>query len=139
MSPNPGAQPSPGQAVERLIDCLGEYLEEYLARPDVVEQLKPVEALFVELSKVFAGMFLAARTIAQRTVECSPSKAYEPFLIERGVKPVWARQKGPELSAPSRDLALQSGNRSQHTNVSCALIYALCEKPDYFGVIGASR
>jgi hypothetical protein len=36
-------------------------------------------------------MFLTAWTIAERAVESSPSKAYEPFLIERGVKPVWAR------------------------------------------------
>src|SRR5271167_1973130 len=91
MSPNPGAQPVTRTRGRTLVDCLGEYLEEYLARPDVVEQLKPVEALFVELSNVFRGMYLMAWTIAQRAVESSPSKAYEPFLIEHGVKPVWAR------------------------------------------------
>ena len=53
--------------------------------------MKPVEALFVEFSAVCGGMFLMAWTIAERAVESSPSKAYEPFLIERGVKPVVAR------------------------------------------------
>jgi hypothetical protein len=45
MSPNRGARPVTRTSGRTLIDCLGEYLEEYLARPDVVEQLKPVEDL----------------------------------------------------------------------------------------------
>ena len=91
MSPNPGAQPVTRTSGRTLADCLEEYLEEYLAPPDVVEQLKPVEALFVEFSQMFGGMFLMAWTLGDRAAESHPSKAYEPLLIERGVKPVWAR------------------------------------------------
>jgi hypothetical protein len=36
-------------------------------------------------------MFQMAWTIAQRAVELAPSIAYEPLLIEHGVKPLWAR------------------------------------------------
>ena len=53
--------------------------------------MTPEEADFVQLSQLFGGMFLTAWTIAQRAVESSPSKAYAQFLIERGVKPAWAR------------------------------------------------
>jgi hypothetical protein len=87
MSPDPCAQPVTQASGRTLID----YLKEYLARPDVVEQMKPVEAVFVGLSKVYGGMFQMAWTISQRAIESSPSIAYEPFLVEHGVKPVWAR------------------------------------------------
>jgi hypothetical protein len=87
MSPDPGAQRVTQGSGRTLID----YLKEYLARPDVVEQMKPVAAAFVGLSKVYGGMFSMAWTISQRAVESSPSIAYEPLLIEHGVKPVWAR------------------------------------------------
>jgi len=107
MSPDPGAQPVTQTSGRTLID----YLKEYLARPDVVKQMKPVEAAFVELSKVYGGMFQMAWTISQRAVELSPSIAYEPLLIEHGVKPVWARGLA--------SLTIRSGTR--HANESVRL------------------
>jgi hypothetical protein len=77
--------------MEASMPTLCDYIKEYLARPDVVERLKPVEALFVECSKVYGGMFQMAWTIAERATKSCPSIAYEPLLIEHGVKPVPAR------------------------------------------------
>jgi hypothetical protein len=77
--------------MEANMPTVCDYLKEYLARPDVVERLKPVEALFVEFSKVYGGMFQMAGAITQRAVESCPSRAYAPLLIEYGVNPVPAR------------------------------------------------
>jgi hypothetical protein len=86
MRPDPGTPF--GQTNGRtLID----YFEAYLARPDVVEQLKPLAILFTKISTVWQGMFQMAGAITQRAVESCPSTAYEPLLIERGVNPVLAR------------------------------------------------
>jgi hypothetical protein len=78
MSPDPGAQPVTQASGRTLID----YLKEYLARPDVVKQMKPVEAAFVEFSKVYGGMFQMIGTVMQRAVKSFPSIAYEPTFVE---------------------------------------------------------
>jgi hypothetical protein len=78
MSPDPGAQPVIQASGRTLID----YLKEYLARPDVVKQMKPVEAAFVEFSKVYGGMFQMIGTVMQRAVKSFPSIAYEPTFVE---------------------------------------------------------
>jgi hypothetical protein len=76
MSPDPGAQPVTQASGRTLID----YLKEYLARPDVVKQ--PVEAAFIEFSKVYGGMFQMIGTVMQRAVKSFPSIAYEPTFVE---------------------------------------------------------
>jgi hypothetical protein len=87
MSPNTGAHTSGRTLIA--------HLKQYLARPEVVEQMKPVWAFVGHLLKTYArmfqGMFQAAAAIAQRAVESCPSTAYEPLLIEKGVNPVLAR------------------------------------------------
>jgi hypothetical protein len=64
---DPGAQPVTQASGRTLID----YLKEYLTRPDVVEQMKPVEAAFIGFLKVYGGMFQMMWTVMQRAVEPS--------------------------------------------------------------------
>lgn len=87
MTPDPGSLPAAQTSGRTLMD----HLEAYLARPDVVARLKPAAVLFAESLNVLGGMFLMTWTIMQRAVERAPSIAYEPLLIERGVKPGLAR------------------------------------------------
>ena len=91
MSLDFGQPPVPQTASRTLNDYVADRLQEFLAHPDIAEQLAPAAATFVELSRVFVGMFLIARTFGERAAESHPSKAYAPFLIERGVDPAWAR------------------------------------------------
>jgi hypothetical protein len=65
-----------------------------LARPEVVERLKPWGELFVEFQKMLGGMFLMASAIAERAEENFPSKAYGPYLEARGFAPFLARGLG---------------------------------------------
>jgi len=87
MSPDPDVEAAAETGAQTRADCP----EEHLAPADVAQEMTPEEADSVQLSQLFGGMFLTAWTIAQRAVESSPSKAYAQFLIERGVKPAWAR------------------------------------------------
>jgi len=87
MSPDPDVEAAAETGAQTRADCP----EEHLAPADVAQEMMPEEADSVQLSQMFGGMFLTAWTIAQRAVESSPSKAYAQFLIERGVKPAWAR------------------------------------------------
>jgi hypothetical protein len=88
MSLDPGDQPVTQKSGRTLVD----YLEDYLARPDVAEQIKPAAVLFVECLKVWGGVFQMAWTITQRAIKLAPSIAYESLLIEQRIKPVWARR-----------------------------------------------
>ncbi len=87
MSPNPGAQLATQTSARTLNNCL----KDYLARPDVVERLKSVEAFVVDVLQAYRGMAQMASAIAQRAIESSPSIAYAPLLIENGVDPVLAQ------------------------------------------------
>ena len=64
MSPDPGAQPVT-QASGRT---LNDYLKEYLARPDVVEQMKPWRLLSSTLEGVRRNVFDGVDDL-QRAVE----------------------------------------------------------------------
>jgi hypothetical protein len=87
MSPDLSAQTATKPSGRTLID----HLSEYLARPAVAEQMKPVWALAGQVLETCVGMVVMALTIAQRATESCPSRAYAPFLIERGINPVLAR------------------------------------------------
>ena len=62
MSPDPGARPVTQTSGRKLIDCL----QEYLARPNLVERLNPVVGLFKLCYEMHHLMFQMAWTIAQR-------------------------------------------------------------------------
>jgi hypothetical protein len=91
MNPDTGAQTVAQTSGRTLIA----HLNEYLARLEVVEQMKPQWAFAGQIveacARMFQAMFQAAGAIAQRAVESCPSTAYEPLLIEHRVNPVLAR------------------------------------------------
>ena len=65
-----------------------------LARSGILERLKPLGELFVQVLKMPEGMFLMASAIAERAEENFPSKAYGPYLEARGFAPLLARGLG---------------------------------------------
>src|SRR5881397_3991839 len=91
MSPDTGAQTVAQTSGRTLIA----HLNEYLARPEVAEQMKPLWAFVGQILETYAAMFQAmfqaVAAITQRAVEACPSTAYEPLLIEHRVNPVPAR------------------------------------------------
>jgi hypothetical protein len=87
MSPNPGAQPVTQASGRTLID----YLKEYLARPNVVERMKPWQTAYDGLLKAFSRLCELTGAVIQRAAESPPSVGYEPFLVERKLDPILAR------------------------------------------------
>ena len=98
MSLDPGDQPVTQKSGRTLVD----YLEDYLPRPDVAEQIKPAAVLFVECLK---GMFQMAWRITQRAIKLAPSIAYESLLIEQRIKPVWARRLASLTISPATSVS----------------------------------
>jgi hypothetical protein len=66
------------------------HFQEYLKRPDVIERMKPWDAVFDGLAE--ALRFLREEIAAvQRVAEAAPSLGYERMLGVRGVNPILAR------------------------------------------------
>jgi hypothetical protein len=81
---------------------LGEQLTAYLGRPETAEQLTRLDEALVAVrdaariaaESLISGMTLIVAGIAKRAEENFPSKAYGPFLKDRGVHPVLAQRLG---------------------------------------------
>jgi hypothetical protein len=104
MSPDPGAQPVTQASGRTLID----YLKEYLARPDVVERMKPWQTACDGLLKAFSGLCEQTVAVIQRAAESPPSVGYEPFLVERSFDPIWARMMARLLVRSGKRCANES-------------------------------
>jgi hypothetical protein len=77
--------------VEAKGRTLTDHFIEYLARPDVVEQMKPWQTAYDGLLRAFSGFCEQTVPVIQRAAEFPPSAGYEPFLVERNLNPVLAR------------------------------------------------
>jgi hypothetical protein len=100
--------------------ALGEPLAAYFGRPEIAEQLKPLDEALVAARMVFeslfSGMVLMTATIAQRAEENFPSKAYGQYLKDRGVHPVCAQ--------PLAGLAISLGTRTANESRQLADVVA---------------
>ena len=70
---------------------LTDHFIEYLARPDVVERMKPWQTSCDGLLRAFSGFCEQTVAVILRAAESPPSAGYEPFLVERNLNPVLAR------------------------------------------------
>src|ERR1700730_3686016 len=68
-----------------------DYFIEYLARPDVVERMKPWQTACDGLLKAFSGLCEQTVAVIQHAAESPPSVGYEPFLVERSFDPILAQ------------------------------------------------
>jgi hypothetical protein len=74
--------------LEADIPTLEDHLRTYLQRPDVLEQLKPLE----EAPKRFIDFFAMVGLMIVKMAELPPSRGYEPLLmIQYGVDRILAR------------------------------------------------
>jgi hypothetical protein len=73
--------------LETDIPTLEDHLRTYLQRPDVLEQLKPLE----EALKRFIDFFAMVGLMIVKMAELPPSRGYEPLLIQFGVNRILAR------------------------------------------------
>src|ERR1700730_582177 len=85
-----------------------DYFIEYLARPDVVERMKPWQTACDGLLKAFSGLCEQTGALIQRAAECPPSAGYEPFLVERSFDPILARMMARLLVRSGKRCANES-------------------------------
>jgi hypothetical protein len=77
--------------VEAKGRTLTDHFIEYLARPDVVERMKPWQTAYDGLLRAFSRFCEQTVAVIQHAAESPPSVGYEPFLVERNLNPVLAR------------------------------------------------
>jgi hypothetical protein len=75
------------ESLEADIPTLEDYLKTYLQRPNVLEQLKPLE----EALKRFIDFFAMVGLAFVKMAELPPSRGYEPLLIQYGLNPILSR------------------------------------------------
>jgi len=89
-----------GANVPTLVDHIQNLLKAYFSQPEVVEQMKPLDAA---LEKFYACSFEVIQEVIRQVQESPPSPGYEPWLIGHGVKLIFAR--------PMAAIAVRNGNR----------------------------
>jgi hypothetical protein len=76
---------------EANVPTLVELFEQYLKRPDVVEQMRPAQAACDEWLRLFQRTAVLIGGTIQRVAELPRSPGYEPWLIKQGSNPIAAR------------------------------------------------
>lgn len=89
-----GLKLAPDWSMEARMQTPDEELTAILGGPDLTERLKGWDAEFAATRPGHEGLFLlmilTAAAIGDRAVGNFPSKAYGPYLKDRGANPVWA-------------------------------------------------
>ena len=85
--------------MSQLANLASNHLRTYLQRPDVLEQLKPLE----EALKRFIDFFALVGLMIVKMAELPPSSGYEPLLIQYGVNRILARGMAGIVIATATD------------------------------------
>jgi hypothetical protein len=91
--------------LEADIPTLEDHLRTYLQRPDVLEQLKPLE----EALRPFIDFFAMLGLVIMKMTELPPSRGYEPLLIQYGVDHIASRGMARIVIRHGKRPAAESG------------------------------
>ena len=99
--------------LEAHMPTLDEERTAFLGGPELVEQLKQFDAEFAVAypgsENLFLDMVLMAAAIGHRAEENFPSKAYGPYLRNRGANPIWAQR----MASLAISLGTRRSNKSR--------------------------